>query len=122
MPEYAIDEVNKHMELIVSKSCLSKEQIGLVFDIILDNLEIIPMEEIRTNLKRATEFLAKCTSCDLIVKPTETKDWELPNTESWKETTADGTRIQYGHASNVIFDSRRAPPVDRVCVGFHSIR
>jgi predicted nucleic acid-binding protein len=56
VPEYAIDEVNKHMDF-VSKSGLERRQIELVFDIILENIEIIPMSEMQPNWKKAAESL-----------------------------------------------------------------
>ncbi len=57
VPEYAIEEVNKHMEMIVAKSGLKLEQVKLVFDIILEHLEIIPMSDIQTNLEKAVKIL-----------------------------------------------------------------
>ena len=57
LPEYAIDEVEEHFGTIRSKSGLSIDELKLLFDILLTNLEMVPMEEILNHFDEAQKAL-----------------------------------------------------------------
>src|SRR3989338_9012225 len=46
IPEFAIDEIEKHEMEILQKSCLSKNEFTTLFDYLKENLILVPDEEI----------------------------------------------------------------------------
>lgn len=53
LPEFAIDEIKSHNDLIISKSGLKAREIGQIFDLLATNLEIVAIETIAPRLEEA---------------------------------------------------------------------
>ena len=64
LPEYAVEEVEKHMALLMKKTGLSEEEIRLALSILLTNMQVVPSESI----------LAKWNEAEEIMKPIDTGD------------------------------------------------
>ena len=65
IPEYAIEEIKKHNELIASKSGLGKHELKLLFDLLLENVEVIPFEKIRAKYHEAEQVMASIDEKDV---------------------------------------------------------
>lgn len=77
IPDYAIDETRKHLDMVAEKSGLSVAEINSVLDALLDNVRVIPADEVLSKWKEAEEVMAPiykddaplvaaamCTECD----------------------------------------------------------
>ena len=58
IPEEAVEETRKHMQLIMQKSGLSRPEIDLVLETLLMNIHIIPPQDIVFKRKEAEEIMA----------------------------------------------------------------
>ncbi|MDA4130250.1 MAG: PIN domain-containing protein [Thaumarchaeota archaeon] len=57
IPEYALEEVEKHLNIISTKSGLSTHEIKLLFDVLATNLNVVPMKQFMKNLAKAEAAL-----------------------------------------------------------------
>ena len=64
LPEYAIEEVEKHLHLLVEKTSLSGEDIKLALSTLLTNIQVIP----------SANILTKWNEAEGIMKPIDTGD------------------------------------------------
>jgi predicted nucleic acid-binding protein len=58
VPDYAIDETRKHLDVVAEKSGLSESEINLVLDALLANVRVIPAGEVLSKWKEAEEVMA----------------------------------------------------------------
>lgn len=65
MPEYAIEEVQKYFDLVASKSGLETRQLKLLFNILLERLEVVPAKHIFANLGKAEKALESIDGKDV---------------------------------------------------------
>jgi len=57
LPEYAIEEIEEHMPLLVEKTGLSEEEIKLALNILLTNIQVLPSEEVLEKWSEAKEIM-----------------------------------------------------------------
>jgi len=50
IPEYALEEIEDHLRLVVEKTALSEDEVKLALDILLTNMQVIPSEDIMIKL------------------------------------------------------------------------
>jgi len=65
IPEYAIDETRKHLDLVVRKSGLSKGEIDSVLDTLLTKIKVIPAEEVLSKWREAQEVMERVDENDV---------------------------------------------------------
>lgn len=56
-PEYLKEEINKHKDLILEKSGLNQKEFELLFNLIMENIRIIPKEEYDNRTEKAHSLL-----------------------------------------------------------------
>jgi predicted nucleic acid-binding protein len=49
LPEYAIEEIEEHMPLLIGKTGLLEEEIKLALNILLTKIQVLPFEEVWKN-------------------------------------------------------------------------
>jgi len=57
IPEYALEEIEKHLCLVVEKTALSENEVKLALDILLTNMQVIHSEDIMTKLNEVEEIM-----------------------------------------------------------------
>lgn len=57
VPAYAVEEVKKHVPLLIEKTGLSEEKIKLALGILLTNIQVVPPENISTKWNEAEEIM-----------------------------------------------------------------
>ncbi len=65
LPEYAIEEVEEHLPLLVGKTGLPQEEIKLALSILLTNIEVLPSEEILAKWNEAKEIIGSVDRGDI---------------------------------------------------------
>lgn len=58
IPDHAIEETRKHLDVVEEKSGLSKKEINSVLDTLLTNIEVIPAAKILSKWKEAEDVMA----------------------------------------------------------------
>ena len=51
--DYVMKEINKYKAVILEKSAMSKEQVDTLFSLVMENINIVPEEGIKSNMKKA---------------------------------------------------------------------
>ena len=49
--DYVMKEINKYKAVILEKSAMSKEQVDTLFSLVMENINIVPEEDIKSNIK-----------------------------------------------------------------------
>ena len=65
LPEYAIEEVEKHLSLLMEKTKLSEEEIRLALSILLTNIQVIPSEAVSAKWDAAEEIIGPIGKGDI---------------------------------------------------------
>jgi len=65
IPEYLLLEIEKHKELILKKSGLSESRFQLIFDLLKENINVVPMSEITDHLDEAEEIIGDIDPNDI---------------------------------------------------------
>ena len=65
LPEFALDEINRHKERIVKISGLSVTEIDMILGVLLESVTIAPEEEISPHLTRAKEIIGHIDPGDI---------------------------------------------------------
>ena len=65
LPEYAIEEVEKHLPLLVEKTGLPEEEIKLALNILLTNIQVLPSEEVLEKWNEAKEIMGSIDEGDI---------------------------------------------------------
>jgi predicted nucleic acid-binding protein len=65
IPEYAIHETRKHLDVVAKKSGLSVVEINSVIDVLLTNVRVIPADEVLSKWKEAEEIMARVDEDDV---------------------------------------------------------
>lgn len=65
IPEYAIEETRKHLDVVAKKSGLSESEIDSVIDTLLTNIKVIPADQVRSKWKEAEEAIGRVDSDDV---------------------------------------------------------
>ena len=58
-PSYVLEEVKKYLPYIIKKSKMSKENIGLLFTLFSENIEIVPDTDIKRKMAEAIKIMEK---------------------------------------------------------------
>ncbi len=81
-PDYAINEVNKHMDEIIKKSKLDKSKIDLLFSLLMQNVDIVPEEIIKPKIDGAISIMK---NVDINDAPILACALAIPNDGIWTE-------------------------------------
>jgi len=65
-PEAILDEIDKHMNMILRKSGMDKETFNKIISILLSYIERVPTEEIMKNIEKARKIMEKVDPDDVI--------------------------------------------------------
>ena len=65
IPEYALEEVERHISLIRDKSELSEEEVKLALSILLTSMRVIPAEDILGRWDEAERIIGKIDTGDI---------------------------------------------------------
>jgi predicted nucleic acid-binding protein len=65
LPEYALEEVEPHKGLISKRSGLGKDEIDVILSILLENITIIPANEIKPFLAKADKLIGHIDPLDV---------------------------------------------------------
>jgi predicted nucleic acid-binding protein len=57
IPEYALEEIERHLRLVVEKTSLSEDEVKLALDILLTKMQVVPSEDILTKINEAEEIM-----------------------------------------------------------------
>jgi len=57
LPEYSIEEVERHMDAIVRRSGLSEEDVRLLVRLLLTNIQVLPAEQLVEKCAEASRLL-----------------------------------------------------------------
>ena len=55
--DYVTEEINKYMDYILEKTGMNKKDVDLLFSLFMQNITIIPEEDIKPNMKKALEIM-----------------------------------------------------------------
>lgn len=62
--DYALDEINKYRDLILEKTGMNKKDIDLLLSLFMQNISMIPEEDIKPNMKEASEIMKEIDTKD----------------------------------------------------------
>src|SRR3989344_3215418 len=62
--DYVTEEINKYMNYILEKTRMDKKDVDLLLSLFMQNITIIPEEDIKTNMKKALEIMKRVDSKD----------------------------------------------------------
>ena len=62
--DYVTEEINKYMNYILEKTRMDKKDVDILFSLFMQNIKIIPEEDIKTNMKKALEIMKSIDSKD----------------------------------------------------------
>lgn len=65
VPEYAMEEVEKHVPLLMEKTGLLEEEIKLALSILLTNIQVVPSESISAKWNEAEEIMGSIDKDDV---------------------------------------------------------
>ncbi len=65
VPEYAMEEVERHLPTITEKSGLSEREVRLALSMLLTNMQVIPKEDIMTKWSEAEEIMGSIDRGDV---------------------------------------------------------
>lgn len=82
LPEYALEEINSHINIISDKSNLGKEEIDLVLRILLDNVTIVSKHEMKDFLSKADKKIGYVDKKDI---PFVALAYAISNDGIWTE-------------------------------------
>lgn len=54
---YVLNEINKYRDTIIKKSNMPKEEIDTLFGLVMENVNIVPDEDIKHKMKEAKEII-----------------------------------------------------------------
>lgn len=55
--DYVMKEINKYRDVIVEKSTMLEEEIDTLFSLVMENMNIIPEEEVKSKMKEAINIM-----------------------------------------------------------------
>jgi len=65
VPEYALEEVERHLPLLIEKTGLSEQEIKLALSILLTNIQVVPSENILAWWSEAEEIVGSIDRDDV---------------------------------------------------------
>jgi predicted nucleic acid-binding protein len=65
VPEYVMEEVERHLPLIMEKSGLSEREIRLALSILLTNIQVIPKEDVLAQWSEAEKIMMSIDRGDI---------------------------------------------------------
>jgi predicted nucleic acid-binding protein len=82
VPEFCIEEMEKHVEEIVDRSGLSVENLYLLLGVLLASIQVVPAEKILEKYKEAERIIGKIDKDDV---PFIALALSFPNDGIWSE-------------------------------------
>ena len=82
MPEFCIEEIEKHVEEIVDRSGLSAENVYLLLGVLLSSVQVVPAERILKKYIEAEKIMGKIDRDDV---PFVALALSFPNDGIWSE-------------------------------------
>ncbi|MFQ5710985.1 MAG: PIN domain-containing protein [Candidatus Geothermarchaeales archaeon] len=106
LPEFSLEEIEEHMDLIAARSRLSKEEIYLVLNMLLVNIHIVPSEQILRKYEEADRLMGKIDKKDV---PFIASALSIPNEGIWTEDKhfLKQKRVKIWCTKNIISISRK---------------
>lgn len=65
LPEFALEEINRHKSKICELSGMEKEELELLISLILENIEIVSIDDIMPHYDKAVEIIGKVDMGDV---------------------------------------------------------
>lgn len=65
IPEYALEEVEKHLPLLIAKTGLSEEEVKLALSILLTNIRVVPSEYVSAKWDEADQTIGSIDKGDV---------------------------------------------------------
>ena len=81
-PDYVLEEVREYKEYVVKKTGMTFEQIELLFQIVLENINIIPEEKVKKKMEEAIKIMENIDRND---SPILACALVVPNDGIWTE-------------------------------------
>ena len=81
-PDYVLEEVREYKEYVVKKTGMTFEQIELLFQIVLENINIIPEEKVKKKMEEAIKIMENIDRDD---SPILACALVVPNDGIWTE-------------------------------------
>lgn len=82
VPEFGIEEIEKHVEEIVDRSGLSAENVYLLLGVLLASIQVVPAERILKKYREAEKIMGKIDRDDV---PFVALALSFPNDGIWSE-------------------------------------
>ena len=64
-PDFLLLEIERHKELILRKSSLSESAFQIIFDLLIGNIEVVPMSDIKNHLIEAEGVIGQIDPDDV---------------------------------------------------------
>ena len=84
IPEYALEEIKKHIPIIKKKSRLNVNEINVLLNLLMENISIIPANKIKPHIKKAQKIIGSIDENDV---PFIALALSLPNNGIWTNDT-----------------------------------
>ena len=81
-PDYLLFEIQKHKKLILKKSKLPKSKFQIIFDLLIERINIVPKSEIQDFIKEANEIIGNIDIDDV---PFIALALAIPNNGIWSD-------------------------------------
>jgi predicted nucleic acid-binding protein len=65
IPQYAIEETKKHLDVVASKSGLSEKEINSILDALLVRVKVIPAAKVASKMKEAEAVMSSIDAGDV---------------------------------------------------------
>lgn len=59
LPEFSLEEIDKHLDTITGRSNLSEEEVHLILGLLLTNINVVPSEQILQQYAEAKQIMGK---------------------------------------------------------------
>lgn len=80
IPEYALEEIKKHIPLIRKKSNLSTNEVHVLLNLLMENISIVPADTIEPYVKKAQKIIGSIDENDV---PFVALALSFPNNGIW---------------------------------------
>lgn len=80
LPEYALEEIKKHKDLISQRSALRDDEIDVILGLLLNSITVVPSSKIRKFLSQAKKAIGHIDERDI---PFVALAYSMPNDGIW---------------------------------------
>ena len=65
LPEFSLEEINKHLDIIVERSNLTEKEVHLTLSLLLTNINVVPSEQIIRKYAEAEQIMERIDRDDV---------------------------------------------------------